>query len=301
MVDIALGIDTEGRPITAHLVEGQTNEVALVIAGVHGSEQSGVEVAELLLAQLTVHRPYFSVVVVPRLFPDNVAARADWECRLLRDQGTMDLERYRELRGRAGDPGRTTEWQVDPNRQFPELGCDLDWANPVDAKGRPIEPGNRALLGLIEAITPTRIASIHAQKDLSKAGVFSDPQPVVPSDPLATAADRLAVETAKRAGGLGARVAGNIANGGRFTSLYPGQNRNLSVATMTVENTRGRSLGQWGPSKGIAVLTVEVAEQYTSAGAVDDSKRTAELEAYATALREVFLGPGNESGFLVGS
>jgi len=47
----------------------------------------------------------------------------------------MDLERYRELRSGAGDPGRVTEGrQVDPNRQFPELGCGLDWAK---RSGRP--------------------------------------------------------------------------------------------------------------------------------------------------------------------
>ena len=261
-----------------------------------------MEVAELLRAQLTAQRPYFTAVVVPRLFPDNVAARAVWERRLVRDHGTMDLETYRELRGRANDPGRITEGQVDPNRQFPELGCDLDRANPVDARGRPIEPGNVALLGLIQAAAPTRIASIHAQKNLDKAGIFSDPQPVVPSDPLSTTADRLAVDTAERASELGARVAGNKFDKETFTSLYPGQNPSLSAATMTVENARGRSLGQWGPSRGIAVLTVEVAEQYGSASAVVDlNNRLAELEAYATALRQVFLGPGNESGFLVGS
>ena len=291
MVDMTLGLDTLKQPIRAHLVPGQIDDVALVVAGVHGSEQSGVEVADLLLAQLAVHRPFFTVVVVPRLFPDNVASRADWEKQLAKDQGKIALKKYRELRGKANDPGRVTAGQVDPNRQFPELGADLDLAKPVDAKGRPVEPGNLALLALIRAFAPARIASIHAQKDLDKAGVFSDPQPVKASNPLSTTADQLAIETAKRASGLGARVAGNTRGGKTFTSLYPGQDPKLSKEKMAVENARGRSLGQWGPSKGIAVLTIEVAEQYGSAGAVDDPNRKAELEAHVTALREIFLGP----------
>jgi hypothetical protein len=291
MIDMTLGLHALKQPIRAQLIPGQIDEVALVVAGVHGSEQSGVEVADLLLAQLAIHRPFFTVVVVPRLFPDNVASRADWEKQLAKDQGKIALEKYRELRGKADDPGRVTAGQVDPNRQFPELGTDLDLANPVDAKGRPVEPGNLALLALIRAFAPPRIASIHAQKDLDKAGVFSDPQPVVASNPLATAADQLAIETAKQAGSLGARVAGNTPGGKTFTSLYPGQDTKISKEKMAVENARGRSLGQWGPSKGIAVLTIEVAEQYGSAGAVDDSNRQAELEAHATALREIFLGP----------
>ena len=305
---MTLGLDTLNQPIRAHLIPGQIDEVALVVAGVHGSEQSGVEVADLLLAQLAVHRPFLTVVVVPRLFPDNVASRADWEKQLAKDQGRIALEKYRELRGNANDPGRVTAGQVDPNRQFPELGADLDLANPVDAKGRPVEPGNLALLTLIKAYAPTRIAAIHAQKDLDKAGVFSDPQPAAASNPLSATADQLAIDTAKRAGSLGARVTGNTRGRKTFSSLYPGQDPKIAEEKMAVENARGRSLGQWGPSKGIAVLTIEVAEQYGSAGVVDDPRRAAELEAYATALREIFLSEGgiggatgNESGFSVGS
>ena len=305
---LTLGLDTLNQPIRAHLIPGQVDEVALVVAGVHGSEQSGVEVADLLLAQLAVHRPFFTVVVVPRLFPDNVASRAHWEKQLAKDRGKIPLRKYRELRSQANDPGRVTAGEVDPNRQFPELGADLDLANPVDAKGRPVEPGTLALLALIKTLVPSRIASIHAQKNLDRAGVYSDPQPAAGSNPLSTTADQLAIDTARRAGSLGARVTGNTRGRKTFSSLYPGQDPKISSEKMAVENARGRSLGQWGPSKGIAVLTIEVAEQYGSAGAVDDPNRAAELAAHATAVREIFLSEGgiggatgNESGFSVGS
>lgn len=291
-LEFTVGLDSLGEPIRAHLVPGQIEDVALVIAGVHGSEQSGVEVADRLLQQLQVHQPFFTVVVVPRLFPDNVASRAVWEKKLANDQGKIALSKYRELRSKDDDPGRITPGKgaKDPNRQFPALGADLDMAKPVDSKGNLVEPGNLALLALIKQFAPKRLVSIHAQKDLKKAGIFADPHPSVAAGPLATEADRLAITAAKRAAALGVGVAGNTRDGG-FSSLYPGQNPKISKEKMRKENAKGQSLGQWGPSKGILVLTVEVSEQYTSSGAVNDPKRGAELEAEATALREVVLGP----------
>ena len=281
-----------GTPIRAHLVPGQIDEVAMVVAGVHGSEQSGVEVADRLLAQLQVDKPFFTVIIVPRLFPDNVAGRAAWEQKIAADQGKIALKKYRELRAKDDDRGRITAGKnaKDPNRQFPALGADLDVAKPVDSKGDPVEPGNIALMALIKQFAPRRIVSIHAQKDLQKAGIFADPHPSVAPGPLSTAADDLAIAAAKRAAALGVRVGGNTRGGG-FSSLYPGQNPKISKEKMKQENAKGQSLGQWGPSKGITVLTVEVSEQYTSTGAVNDPKRGAELEATATALREVVLGP----------
>lgn len=295
-LDVEMGVDTLGEPIRAHLVPGQTDEVAMVVAGVHGSEQSGVEVAERLLQQLQTQRPFLTVVVVPRLFPDNVASRAAWDSKIAKDQGKILLKKYREARDKADDPGRVTPGAdtKDPNRQFPELGKDLDLANPIDAKGKRVEPGNLALMALIKAFAPRRIVSIHAQKDLERAGVFADPHPSVATGPLATEADQLAIATAKKAKALGARVAGNTGgkvSGTTFGSLYPGQDPKLSKEKMEVENARGRSLGQWGPSKGIAVFTVECSEQYRSNSAVDDPNRVVELEALASAIREIMLGP----------
>jgi hypothetical protein len=296
IVPFEIGVDTLGEPIRAHLVHGQTHEVAMVVAGVHGSEQSGVEVAERLLQQLQVQRPFLTVVVVPRLFPDNVARRAAWDDKIAKDHGKIRLEMYRELRNKARDPGRVTPGPdtKDPNRQFPELGKDLDLANPIDAKGKRVEPGNLALMALIKAFAPKRIVSIHAEQNQAEAGVFADPHPSVDPGPLATEADQLAIATARKAKALGARVDGNTggkASGTTFGSLYPGQDPKRSKKKMKIENARGRTLGQWGPSKGIAVFTVECREQYRSDSAVDDPNRGVELEALASAIREIMLGP----------
>ncbi len=96
-LEFTVGLDSLGTPIRAHLVPGQIDEVAMVVAGVHGSEQSGVEVADRLLAQLQVDKPFFTVIIVPRLFPDNVA-----------EQGRLGAEdRRRPGEDRAEEVPRT--------------------------------------------------------------------------------------------------------------------------------------------------------------------------------------------------
>ena len=49
---------------------------ALVIAGVHGTERQGMEVARRLISDLSTQQPRYTVIVVPSLFPDNAASRA---------------------------------------------------------------------------------------------------------------------------------------------------------------------------------------------------------------------------------
>ena len=64
--------------------------------------------------------PFYSVIIVPVLFPQNLAAR------------------------RRKTPGRT-----DPNRQMPAVGSPSQGIS-IDSEGRPIEPENIVLLDLIE-------------------------------------------------------------------------------------------------------------------------------------------------------
>jgi hypothetical protein len=288
-----VGVDSAGNPVMAHVIPGQIAEVAMVVAGVHGSEQSGVEVAERLLKQLDRGRPFFTVVVVPQLFPGNVASRAAWEEDLAKKHSNIAITEYQKLRDKAGDVGRITKGEEDPNRQFPDLGKDLDLSKPVDAKGRIIEPSNLALLALIKAFKPSRIVSIHAVKDLGQAGIYADPHPSVKGfekDAKAKEADELALAMAKEAERRGANVRGNK-RGRAWSSLYPGQDPKLSAEQIRRENAKGRTLGQWGPSQGITVITVEVGEQHRSGSAVKDPNRAVELEAEASVIREIFLGP----------
>ena len=183
--ETVLGMSKEKRPIQAFLFPGETSERALVISGVHGSEQAGVEVVELLLAELRKGvRPYYTTVVIPKLFPDNYE---------------------RKLR----------EGSTETNRDFPDRGTSLDTARkkgakkgkgPIDSLGKEILPENIMLMNVFERFRPSRVASVHGTFDLAKAGVFTDPRGTAAE----TKQDRdLALTMAREAQKGGANVAGN--------------------------------------------------------------------------------------------
>ena len=201
--ETVLGMSKEKRPIQAFIFPGETSERALVIGGVHGSERAGVEVVELLLAELRKGvRPYYTTVVIPKLFPDNYE---------------------RKLR----------EGSTETNRDFPDRGTSLDTARkkgakkgkgPIDSLGKEILPENILLMNVFERFRPSRVASVHGTFDLAKPGVFTDPRTVSkgalaasksPKDlekAAKTASDQdrdLALDMAREAKKGGANVAGN--------------------------------------------------------------------------------------------
>ncbi|MEO8223860.1 MAG: DUF4157 domain-containing protein [Gammaproteobacteria bacterium] len=145
-----LGSSAGGRAIEVHYVQGTTDQRALVIAGVHGSERQGIEVVTRLVADLAVTQPRYTVILVPSLFPDNAAAG-------------------------------TREGSIPTNRNFPSPSQDLAAATtagggtPVDAVGRSILPENVMLLHLIERFRPARIISVHGTWRGGAGGVFYDP------------------------------------------------------------------------------------------------------------------------------
>jgi hypothetical protein len=158
-----LGTTAGARPIQAHFIQGTTNRRALVIAGVHGNEVQGIEVAQRLLADLATTQPLFTVIVVPSLFPDNAARRS-------------------------------REGSTPTNRNFPPVTEDLAAATlagggtAVDARSRrgartrAILPENIMLLELIERFSPERIISIHGTRHSGAGGVFFDQVPLSPAD-----------------------------------------------------------------------------------------------------------------------
>jgi hypothetical protein len=137
------------RPVEAFFFRGATDKRALVIAGVHGSEQQGIQVARMLIQDLQTKKPVYTVIVVPTLFPDNASVRA-------------------------------REFSTPTNRNFPKPSEDLAAATKrgkgtaVDAEGRPILPQNIMLLQVIERFHPERIISIHGSSGAGSAGVFYD-------------------------------------------------------------------------------------------------------------------------------
>ena len=159
------------QPVQVNFFQGSTDRRALVIAGVHGSEKQGIEVANLLIHDLKppAPAPVLTTIVVPSLFPDNALLRGD----------------------------KAREGATPTNRNFPSPSDDLAAATPkgggkaLDAKGRAILPENLMLIELMERFHPERIISIHGTQAPGQAGVFYDRRS--PSE----AEDRIAGELAK--------------------------------------------------------------------------------------------------------
>ncbi len=262
-----------GGPVPVYYFPGETKRHLLIVSGIHGSEAAGVEVAELLLRRLQepgAPRPYFSVIVVPCLFPENLAA------------------------GLRATPG-----QADPNRQMPPLGNDhrFDARNRcyLDAENRCMEEGTVFLLNLIAHYKPEAIATIHGHRnvDLSATGLLdmmTGGGPSITTDPrpgLEKADDALALAMARYADSLGVRVPANFLRTVRQTTRYPN--------STAVRMSEGISLGQWGsrptPTRpAINVITVETFG-YENSGNGRDPFRWKELDALAKTLYDVFLKP----------
>jgi Domain of unknown function (DUF4157) len=303
-------------PVRTYFFPGQTSRRAMIIGGVHGSEVSGVEVVENLLARMRAsgaQTPYFSLIVIPRLFPERVAQ----EMATRRTPGT-NSNAFRESGEFANLQGSRTE--IPTNRNFPtptgatpEAVRHAATSATQDDAGLPILQQNRILLDLIDRFQPERIASVHANRRATGmrrggpgSGVFVDPaHPTRTStlpDPRVedrnanrdhpqTAEDRLTANMARRVVNLGGRAGGNFVE----TSDRVGQTRYDPAGTL---HNQGQSLGTWGPRAGMTIITVEVPWYEASSTypqGRDREGRQRELQAYATSLEEVFLGPNDEA------
>ncbi len=151
------------QSIKVSFFQGSTDRRALVIAGVHGTERQGVEVANDLIHDLQSQTPFFTTIIVPSLFPDN-AIRAPGK---------------RETRESGPTP---------TNRNFPPPSEDLAAAKAtgggtaIDERKRPILPENLLLLELMERFHPERIISIHGSSGAGSAGVFYDRRSLRPDE-----------------------------------------------------------------------------------------------------------------------
>lgn len=212
-------------------VPGEVDARVLVVSGVHGSELSGIEVAQRLIGALAARpNPYYSVTVVPELFRENAGrARTVLTSRTLRENKSpreltdSNEGRYTRLRG--------TNY-TDPNRQLPYIGhCapGRPYGPRYDATAEEMEAENVYLVDLIGDLKPARIISIHAirhrpqrarnpdgslrWRQITSAsfqttlpGVFVDPVTTLPVDvtraqprtrPPADDSDALALEAAR--------------------------------------------------------------------------------------------------------
>jgi|GEM_PF-676593 len=293
-----LGYTKKKKPIEAHYFPGTSEKKALVIGGVHGSELSSVEIAKRLITRLAKgEKPYYSVIIIPSLFPDN-AATAE-ACK--HDRISHNVGRY------------THEEAIDPNRQLPSLGEPFYLNKPLDAYGREIEQENQLLLQLIQAFEPDRIVNLHAIKDYGKAGIYADPRTDCEGRALGYSSDStLAVMMAKHIDDKGGNAYGNKIKTSP-TALYyldpkPAARGDMQQRNLVGANMKGKingvSLGSWASTavcdeennyqrKASRILTVEFPgykkpAEYKFA---EDRKWYSELVGlYADAIQTYFLG-----------
>ncbi|HEX2533422.1 MAG TPA: hypothetical protein VHK69_06785 [Chitinophagaceae bacterium] len=299
-VHTALGLTREGRAVEAYYFPGTSDQTALVIGGVHGSELSALEVvAEVRRVLSEGGRPYYNVIVLPCLFPDNAAHAAGCPEAI---GSTRNLGRY------------TDSTAADPNRQMPPLGQAFNPAHPVDARGRCIEGENQLLLRLIEAYRPQRIVNVHAIRDRRGAGFFADPRTDCNGTALGFTPDSaLAVRMARSVQEKGGYVPGNRLSTGP-TALYPAdpfpvpagqlQPRNAEGSRLPGGRGCGISLGSWattavcrgGERPAAQLITVEFPgnkRPMDYALPQEQAENRRQVQWYAEAILNVFLGtPG---------
>jgi hypothetical protein len=308
-IGMSSGLISAKIPIKAFYFPGETDQRALILGGVHGSELSGIEAAKRLVQSLrdrfdkTGKIPHWTTIIIPELIPETAA-----QARARPSTMKNDSNVGREI-SVPKQSGKGTK-EIFPARQFPAPGrslSDLTTAGgPVDAKGKrlkdvenvpvPLLPETVALLKLIERFKPTRIASIHAHRFGGKAergkdapGIFVDPRggldkKRIPKTGEGKADDALALALAKEAEHGGARVPGNWLKSSKPEVHYAD----------SAGHPPGFSLGDWGPTEvpgarmGMTVITVEI-EHYYESGQDPSSARAKELQAHSDALQKVFL------------
>lgn len=291
-----IGYSSAGRPIEAWYFPGKSTKRALIIGGVHGSELSSIELAGKIISELSAKPDnYYSVVVIPCLFPDNAHASDNRPSEI---GGVMNIGRY----SHSNAP--------DPNRQMPAPGTAFDSRNPLDFAGRMIESENQLLLSVIQKFKPERIANLHAIRDTKRAGIYADPRTDSRGIALEYHSDSaLAVNMAMHIDVNGGWVPGNQLSD-RPSSLYycdppvaaegTAQRRNFQGSKLPNGRGHGVSLGTWAttavdnPARpAMRVITIEFPGYRRSSDypAPEDQQRVSLLVSlYAASVKNIFLG-----------
>jgi hypothetical protein len=295
-----LAYTAQRRPVHAYFFPGKVDEYAFVIGGMHGSELSSIEVAKAVIDSLqNGAQPYYSVVVIPSLFPDNAVLASSFPEEI---GSTKNIGRY------------SSGLAADPNRQMPALGSPFLPERPLDFAGRIIERENQALLYLIGNLHPRRIASLHAIRNPGFAGVFADPRTDGYGFAEGYEADSLvAVEMARQIALLGGTAPGNTLEE-EPTALYHTdpvvapkgclQKRTVQGGNSGHHRGFGISLGSWAstserayeesanPRSAAMMLTVEFPGSKRSTDYAQDGEKLAcrrNVQAYASAIVSVML------------
>src|SRR5689334_16803843 len=159
----------------AHVFFGTGPDFAIILAGIHNSEQNGGEVAHWIRTKLAARsKPTrLGAIVIPEIFPARAlqARAAEWTAGPAKwdGGGAKDFREYPDGRH--------------PNRHFPPPGKPLAFLDKgnlktIDGKeipdpttGKPIQQiaEIRQLIQIIEAVKPVIIVSIHGKRRRTKS------------------------------------------------------------------------------------------------------------------------------------
>jgi hypothetical protein len=297
----SLGQTKQGRRIPAFYFPGTSTQRALVIAGVHGSELSSIEVAHQLLRQLLEGaQPYYSVIIIPSLFPDNAVKAISEPSQI---GGVSNIGRY------------TFPSSTDPNRQMPSPGEAYNEKSGKDHLGRIIENENQWLLQLIQAFKPQRIINIHAIRNMDYGGVYADPRTDDQGIALGYSSDSsLAIEIAAYIHQQGGNVEGNKLDKEPTALYYKDpvpvtagslQKRNMTGSALNGKRGSGVSLGTWASTavsnqkdrskkrEAMRIITMEYPGYQRPSDYTIPSQQLyqqKQVEWFASAIRTIFLG-----------
>ncbi len=151
------------RPVEAYFFKGSTDRRALVIAGVHGTEQQGIEVARMLIDALKKQQPVLTTIVVPSMFPDTDSTGVREGATPTNRNMPPPSESLADAKAAGG-------------------GKAVDASKSGGKRTREILPENLMLIELMERFHPERIISIHGTSGPGSAGVFYDRRSLRPDE-----------------------------------------------------------------------------------------------------------------------
>lgn len=151
--------------LESHTFFGSAPEFVVVVAGIHTSEQSGVEVAHWVRTKLAARSvpTRLGAIVVPEMFPaqGEMARAREWEVGAERWSTSVCNEFRNPIANRHfPPPGKALSTLADDHLETLSGGALLD------RHGSPaiMLPEIKRLVQLIELVGPTRIVSIHGKK-----------------------------------------------------------------------------------------------------------------------------------------
>ena len=287
---------------------GRTPSVALVFAGVHGTERNGVRVVNQLKQQLIKaaergRRPEYTTVLIPEL----ITARR-WKDPV---NPHPDDVRYVDVDGH----------RVEPNRNFPSPGesyavarqrglSRADNAELLGSDKRPLRGDKvthrmlaetRILIRLIEEENPVRAVSVHAHSVPGTRGdgpgIFVDPRPWPPKASADLSLAAAMVEDAMRSLGATADRRLDLRGMDRKPLSHPFQG-NFADASGKIPpkpvlhllykaiHPQGTSFGIWAPARGITTITSEL-PRWRKVSEIVMNKL---VNVHENAILRVFLG-----------